>query len=85
MLCDQRYRIGNAIIELTKPRQPCRTLDVYGNGIRKAILASPGLAGFYDWIEPYTYPLMRFIIGMTVFPFGFGKIMNGMTPVIGST
>lgn len=51
---------------------------------RRPRLIIPALAGFYDWIEPYTYPLMRFVIGATVFPFGFGKVMSGMTPVIGS-
>ena len=54
----QRYRAGDAIIEITKVRQPCGTLDVYGRGIQKAIFepavkagdaTSPkwGLAGFY--------------------------------------
>ena len=36
-------------------------------------LIIPGLAGFYDWIDPYTYPLMRFIVGATSpVPIGFG-------------
>lgn len=54
----QRYRAGDAIIEITKLRRPCRTLDVYGPGIQKDIFdekvkagdpSSPrwGLAGFY--------------------------------------
>lgn len=54
----QRYRVGDAVIEITKLRQPCRTLDVYGTGIQSAIYdpkvkagdpSSPrwGLAGFY--------------------------------------
>jgi MOSC domain-containing protein YiiM len=53
----QRYRIGEAIVEITKPRQPCHTLDVYGP-IQRAIFdraaknndpTSPrwGLSGFY--------------------------------------
>ena len=42
-----RFHIGETVIELTKPREPCRTLATYGRGIRKAILASPGLTGFY--------------------------------------
>jgi len=51
----QRYRIGEASIELTKPREPCHTLDVYGKGIRRAILANPGLTGFYAKVtEPAT-------------------------------
>jgi len=54
----QRYRVGQAVIELTRIRVPCATLDVYGPGIQKAIYdqnvkagdsASPrwGLSGFY--------------------------------------
>jgi MOSC domain-containing protein YiiM len=54
----QRHRIGNVIIEITKVRRPCDTLDIYGPGIQKAIFdsrvkagdtSSPlwGLSGFY--------------------------------------
>lgn len=55
----QRFRLGpEAIIELTKPRGPCRTLDVYGEGIQKAIYDKEvrqgdpaserwGMSGFY--------------------------------------
>ena len=54
----QRYRAGDAIIEITKLRRPCKTIEVYGSGIQKAVYdekvrdgdASPqrwGLAGFY--------------------------------------
>jgi len=54
----QRYRIGEIIIELTKVRAPCETLNVFGAGIQKAIYdaqvkagdaSSPrwGLSGFY--------------------------------------
>jgi MOSC domain-containing protein YiiM len=54
----QRYRIGNALIEITKVRGPCEALNVYGRGIQQAIYdkevkngdpASPrwGLSGFY--------------------------------------
>jgi len=54
----QRYRIGEILIEITKVRAPCDTLNVYGPGIQKAIYdqevkagisASPlwGLSGFY--------------------------------------
>ena len=55
----QRYRLGSeVIIELTKPRGPCRTLDVYGEQLKgdiydKEVKAgnpeSPvwGLSGFY--------------------------------------
>ena len=54
----QRYRAGAALIELTKVRGPCGTLDVYGPEIKGAIydtqvkagdFASPrwALSGFY--------------------------------------
>ena len=54
----QRYRIGQATLEITKLRLPCETLSVYGPGIQAAIFdpqvkagdpTSPrwGLSGFY--------------------------------------
>jgi MOSC domain-containing protein YiiM len=54
----QRFEIGPAVIELTKRRTPCRTLNVYGRGIQHAMFdrrckdgdsSSPlwGLSGFY--------------------------------------
>ena len=54
----QQFRCGSAVIELTEPRVPCRTIGVYGKGIDKAIFdlaamkcdpASKvwGLSGFY--------------------------------------
>lgn len=54
----QRFRLGQALIELTKIRVPCSTLDVYGPGIQRAIYdravkdgdpTSPcwGMSGFY--------------------------------------
>jgi MOSC domain-containing protein YiiM len=33
----QRWRIGQAVVEFTKVRQPCYQLSVYGTGIQKAI------------------------------------------------
>src|SRR5271166_1708889 len=58
MRAGQRYRAGEVFIELTKPRAPCATLNVYGPGIQHAIFdaqinagdaSSPrwGLSGFY--------------------------------------
>ena len=58
MRVGQRYRAGEAMLELTKLRVPCGTLDVYGPTIKQAIYdaqikagdpASPrwGLSGFY--------------------------------------
>jgi MOSC domain-containing protein YiiM len=54
----QRYRTGQAVLELTKIRVPCKTLDVYGPAIKAAIYdkavkagdpQSPlwGMSGFY--------------------------------------
>ncbi|HTS48001.1 MAG TPA: MOSC domain-containing protein [Bryobacteraceae bacterium] len=58
MRLGQRYRAGEVLLELTKLRVPCSTLDQYGPGIKEAIYdlqvkagdpASPcwGLSGFY--------------------------------------
>jgi MOSC domain-containing protein YiiM len=54
----QRYRVGSAVLEITKMRVPCATLNVYGKGIQAAMYdkqtqagdaTSPkwGLSGFY--------------------------------------
>jgi MOSC domain-containing protein YiiM len=62
----QRYRVGAIIIELTKVREPCAQLNIYGPGIQKAVYDvqvqagdphSPrwGLGGFYaSVIQPGT-------------------------------
>jgi MOSC domain-containing protein YiiM len=58
MRIGQRYRIGEVLIELTKVRVPCNTLDVYGPSIKADVYdpqvkagdpSSPrwALAGFY--------------------------------------
>src|ERR1017187_7674494 len=36
MRIGQQWRVGQVVIELTKPRGPCETLNVYGSGIQKA-------------------------------------------------
>jgi MOSC domain-containing protein YiiM len=54
----QRYRTGNVLIEITKVRGPCETLNLYGPGLQAAVYdkaikdsdaTSPrwGLSGFY--------------------------------------
>lgn len=60
----QRFRVGGAVIELTKTRAPCSTLDVYGPALQREIFdqavhagdtRSPrwGMGGFYAAvIEP---------------------------------
>jgi MOSC domain-containing protein YiiM len=56
--CGQRWRVGQAIIELTTVRAPCSQLNVYGPGIQKEMYdarvqagdpSSPrwGISGFY--------------------------------------
>jgi len=58
MRIGQRYRTGDVLLEITKMRSPCTTLDVYGPSIKQAVydarvkasdVSSPrwGLAGFY--------------------------------------
>jgi MOSC domain-containing protein YiiM len=58
MRLGQRYRIGEVMIEITKMRAPCTSLDVYGPSIKHAVYdaqvkagdaSSPrwGLGGFY--------------------------------------
>jgi MOSC domain-containing protein YiiM len=58
MRVGQRYRAGEVLMELTKIRSPCSTLDVYGASIKEAVydaqvkagdVSSPrwGLSGFY--------------------------------------
>jgi MOSC domain-containing protein YiiM len=58
MRVGQRYRAGEVLIELTKIRTPCSTLDVYGPAIKQTVydaqvnagdVSSPrwGLSGFY--------------------------------------
>lgn len=64
MRVGQRFRAGEAILELTKLRVPCKQLNPYGAGIQKAVYdervkagdaTSPvwGIAGFYaSVLEP---------------------------------
>jgi len=41
----QRLRVGDATIELTRMRQPCATLNVYGPGIQAAMYDAMAQAG----------------------------------------
>lgn len=62
----QRYQVGSAIIQITKLRSPCSTLNALGTGIQAAIFdaqtkagdaTSPrwGLSGFYaSVVQPGT-------------------------------
>jgi len=58
MRVGQRYRVGDVVLEITKMRSPCATLDVYGPSIKQAVYDAQvntgdatslrwGLAGFY--------------------------------------
>ena len=45
-----RLRAGDALLQLTKIRKPCRTLEPFGSGIQKAVA---GRGGYYaSVIEP---------------------------------
>ena len=59
MRLGQRYQVGQAILELTKLRQPCSALDIYGPSIKDEISAADpaserwGMSGFYaSVLEP---------------------------------
>jgi MOSC domain-containing protein YiiM len=41
----QRYRVGTAIVEITRLRVPCATLDAYGRGIQGELYDSACKAG----------------------------------------
>ena len=41
----QRFRAGDAVIELTKLRTPCATLNVYGRGVQAHLMDSAARAG----------------------------------------
>ena len=43
----QQFRTGPLLIELTSPREPCKTLNPYGKGIQQRLLRQPGESGFY--------------------------------------
>ena len=58
MRIGQRYRTGEVMLEITKMRSPCATLDVYGPSIKQAVYDAQvkagdhsssrwGLGGFY--------------------------------------
>lgn len=46
----QRWRVGEAEIELTQIRTPCATLDVYGSGLQGEMFDARVQAG--DWRSP---------------------------------
>ena len=49
-----------------------------GTADRKPELFFPALGGFYDWVKPYVYPLMRFATGAIIIPNGWPKVTAGL-------
>jgi len=49
--------------------------------LREPKLFFPGLSGFYGWVEPYSYLLMRVAVGLTLLPIGWNKLLGGLGPV----
>jgi MOSC domain-containing protein YiiM len=43
----QRFRCSGVLLELTTPREPCKTLNPYGRGVQQRLLQNPGERGFY--------------------------------------
>jgi putative oxidoreductase len=41
-------------------------------------LLFPGLRGFYNWVEPLTWPLIRLTVGLMLIPHGLPKLMMGV-------
>lgn len=50
MRIGQRYRAGDVLLEITKLRMPCNTLNIYGPSIKEAIYDDRVKAG--DWLSP---------------------------------
>ena len=42
----------------------------------------PGLAGLYQQLAPFGYPLMRFAAGAILIVHGYGKLFGGFAPII---
>jgi MOSC domain-containing protein YiiM len=75
MRIGQRYRVGEVMLEITKMRTPCTTLDVYGASIKQAAYdarvnagdaSTPrwGLAGFYARVLRSGFIRPKDIIGL---------------------
>lgn len=41
-------------------------------------LLFPGLKGFYNWVEPLTWPLIRLTVGLMLIPHGWPKLQAGI-------
>src|SRR5882762_10516671 len=42
-------------------------------------LLIPQLRGFYDWVEPLSWLLIRLTVGLMIIPHGWPKLMMGVT------
>ena len=42
-------------------------------------LVIPQLRGFYDWVEPLSWALIRLTAGLMIIPHGWPKLMMGVT------
>ena len=42
----------------------------------------PGLAGFYETVAPWGYPLIRFIAGAIIIYHGWAKLFFGVAPAV---
>ena len=47
----------------------------------KPRLLIPGLRGFYDWAEPFSWLVIRLTAGLMIIPHGWPKLMAGIGPV----
>jgi putative oxidoreductase len=45
-------------------------------------LIFPGLAGFYENIQPYGYPIIRFAVGVVFMYHGYAKLFHGFAVVV---
>jgi putative oxidoreductase len=50
--------------------------------IDKSRLILPGLAGFYEGIAPYSYPLIRFGAGVIFIYHGYAKLFMGFGAIV---
>jgi putative oxidoreductase len=48
----------------------------------EAKLIFPGLAGLYEWVQPFGYPIMRFVVGAVFMYHGYAKLFHGFAGVV---
>ena len=47
--------------------------------VKEPRLLFPKLKPFYDWVEPFTWPLVRLTVGLMIIPHGWPKLMMGVS------